>query len=49
MDAPCGLYLALPEIGDGQLIAADRKFYKALTGLVFADRLVLVEDLPGWA
>ena len=39
------LYLALAEAVDGQLITADRKFYKALTGGVFDQRLVWVEDL----
>ncbi|MBI5314775.1 MAG: type II toxin-antitoxin system VapC family toxin [Nitrospirae bacterium] len=39
------LYLALAEAIDGRLITADRKFYKALTGGVFDQRLVWVEDL----
>lgn len=41
------LYLALAEVVDGQLITADRKFYKALAGSIFNNRLVWVEDLPG--
>jgi hypothetical protein len=48
-NSTAGLYLALPEIGDWQLITADRKSYKALTGLVFVDRLVWVEGLAGLA
>lgn len=39
------LYLALAEAIDGKLITADRKFYKSLTGGVFDQRLVWVEDL----
>lgn len=39
------LYLSLAETVDGRLITADRKFYNALTGGAFHDRLVWVEDL----
>lgn len=39
------LYLALAEAIEGRLITADRKFYKALAGGAFHDRLVWVEDL----
>lgn len=39
------LYLALAEAIEGQLITADRKFYKALAGGAFHNRLVWVEDL----
>lgn len=40
------LYLALAEVVDGQVITADRKFYNALAGGIFAPRLVWVEDIP---
>ena len=40
------LYLALTEAVDGQMITADRKFYRRLTGGPFRQRLVWVEDLP---
>ena len=39
------LYLALAEAVDGRLITADRKFFKALGGGAFDQRLVWVEDL----
>ena len=39
------LYLALAEAVDGRMITADRKFYKALTGGAYDQRLVWVEDL----
>ena len=39
------LYLALAEAVDGRLITADRKFFKALDGGAFDQRLVWVEDL----
>lgn len=39
------LYLALAEAVDGRMITADRKFYKALTGGPYSQRLVWVEDL----
>ena len=39
------LYLALAEAVDGRLITADRKFYKALAGGAFYQRLMWVEDL----
>ena len=41
------LYLALAEAVDGQMITADRKFYKALTGGPYHQRLVWVEDSLG--
>lgn len=39
------LYLALAEAVDGRMITADSKFYKALTGGPYSQRLVWVEDL----
>lgn len=39
------LYLALAEAVDGRLITADRKFYTALVGSTFDQRLVWIEDL----
>ena len=39
------LYLALAEAVDGRMITADRKFYKALTGGPYYQRLVWVEAL----
>lgn len=39
------LYLALAEAVDGLMITADRKFYKALAGGPFDQRLVWVEDV----
>lgn len=39
------LYLALAEAVDGRMITADRKFYRALTGGPYDQRLVWVENL----
>ena len=39
------LYLALAEVVDGRMITADRKFYNALTGGSYGQRLLWVEDL----
>ena len=39
------LYLALAEAVNGRMITADRKFYQALTGGLYNQRLVWVEDL----
>ena len=39
------LYLALAEAVDGRMITADRKFYNALTGGPYDQRLAWVEDL----
>lgn len=39
------LYLALAEAVDGRMITADRKFFNALTGGPYHQRLVWVEDL----
>ena len=39
------LYLALAEAVDGRMITADRKFYNALTGGPYGQRLAWVEDL----
>jgi len=40
------LYPALAEAVEGRMITADRKFYRALVGGPFHQRLVWVEDLP---
>ena len=39
------LYLALAEAVNGRMITADRKFYQALTGGLYNQRLMWVEDL----
>ncbi len=38
---------ALAEAVDGRMITADRKFYNALTGGPYHQRLVWVEDIGG--
>lgn len=39
------LYLALAEAVEGRMVTADRKFYQALAGGPFNQRLVWVEDV----
>lgn len=38
------LYLALAEEEDGVVVTADRRFHRAVTGSIWADRIVWIED-----
>lgn len=39
------LYLALAEARDSVMVTADQRFYQAVIGSVWADRIVWIEDV----